>query len=95
MFPGRAANALSANLLNNRYKAFNLFFTHSLAPPPFLSPPLLLPDLVVDSIKTLIAIPTAVNMDTIVIPCSLKRVLILSPSVLLSLSENFVIDPLI
>ena len=99
MIPGRAANALSANLPNNRDAAYNLFFIHSLAPPPsFLSPPLLLPDLVGDtlgsphkaSIRTPIAIPTAVNIDTIVIPCSLKRVLILSPSVPVSLSKNFV-----
>ena len=103
MFPGRAANALSANLPNNCDKAFNLFFIHSQAPPPFQWPPLLLPDIVVDtvgppnkdSIKNPTAIPTAINIDTIVIPCSLKRVLILSPSVLVSLSKNFVIDPLI
>ena len=103
MIPCKAANALSANLPNNHDTAFNLLFIHSLAPPPFLSPPLELPDLVVDtvgppnkdSIKTPIAIPTAVNTDIIVIPCSLKRVLILSPSVPVSLSKNFVIDPLI
>ena len=47
MIPGRAGNALSANLPNNCDKAFNLFFTHSLAPPPFLSPQLVLPDLAV------------------------------------------------
>ena len=78
------------------------FFIHSLAP-PFLSPPLVPSDLGADalgppnraSIRTPIAIPTAVNMDTILIPCSLKRVLILSPSVPVSLSKNFVIDPLI
>ena len=50
MIPGRAANALLANLPNNFDKAFNLFFIHSLAPPPFLSPPLVLPDLVVDAV---------------------------------------------
>ena len=81
MIPGSAANALSANLPNNCDKAFNLFFIYSLAPPPFLAPPLVLPDVVVvvdtvgppnkDSIKTPIAIPTAVKIDTIVIPCSL------------------------
>ena len=67
MIPGRAANALYANFSNNRDTSFNCFFTHSLAPPPpFLSPPLLLPDLVVDTVelpnkastRTPIAIPT-------------------------------------
>ena len=47
------------------------------------------------SIRTPIAIPTAVNMDTIVVLCSLKRVHILSPSVPVSLSKNFMIDSLI
>ena len=102
MIPGSDANALSANLPNSCDRAFNLFFIHSLAP-PFLSPLLVPPDLGVDalgppyrsSIRTHIAIPTAVNMDTIVIPCSLKRVLILSPSVPVSLSKNFEIDSLI
>ena len=102
MIPGKDANALSANLPNNCDRAFNLSFIHSLAP-PFLLPPLVLPDVVVDtldgtsraSIKTHMAIPTAVNMDTIVTPCSLKRVLILSPSVPVSLSKNLVIDTLI
>ena len=98
MIPGSATKALSANWHNNCDKAFNLFFTHSLAPPPFLSPPLALPNVVVvdtvgppnkDSIKTPIAIPTAVNIDTIIIPCSLKRVLILSPGVPVSLSKKF------
>ena len=103
IIPGKAAKALSANLPNNCDKAFNLFFTHSLAPPPFLLKPLVLPDVVVDTVgppnkdpmELPIAIPTAVNVDTIVIPCSLKRVLILSPSVPVSLSKNFVIDHLI
>ena len=70
MILGRAANALSANLPNNCDKAFNLFFTYSLSPPPFLSPPTVLPDVVVDtvgppnkdSIKNPIAMPTAVNI---------------------------------
>ena len=78
------------------------FFIHFLAP-PFLSLVVVLCDVVADtvglpnklSIKTPIAIPTAVNMDTIVTPCFLKRVLILSPSVPVSLSENLVIDSLI
>ena len=102
MIPGSDANALSANLPNSCERAFNLFFIHSLNP-SFLSPPLVPPDLGADalgdpnraSIRTPIVIPMAVNMDTIVIPCSLKRVLILSPSVPVSLSKNLVIDSLI
>ena len=69
MIPGRAANALSANLPNNCHNK--------------------------DSIKTPIAIPTAVNIDTIIIPFSLKSVLILLPSIPVSLFKNFVIGPLI
>ena len=103
MIPCRAANTLSANFHNNCDKTFSLFFIHSLTPPPFLSPPLVLPDVVVDtvgppnkdSIKNPIATPTSVYMNNIIIPCSLERVLILSPSVPVSLSKNFVIDPLI
>ena len=83
MIPGSDANALSANLPNNCDRAFNLFLIHSLAPPltfGCLSLVVVPPDLGADalgppnraSIKTPIAIPTAVNMDTIVIPCSLK-----------------------
>ena len=102
MIPGKDANALSANLPSSCDRAFNLFFIHSLAP-PFLSLVVVLCDVGVDAlgppsrayIKTPMAIPTAVNMDTIVIPCSLKRVFILSPSVPVSLSKNFVIDSLI
>ena len=96
MIPGSDANALSANFPSSCNKAFNLLFIYSIAP-PLLSLVVVLCDVVVDtvglpnkaSIKTPIAIPTAVNMDTIVTPCSLKRVLILSPSVPVSLSKNF------
>ena len=102
MIPGSDANALPANVPSSCNRAFNLLFIHSLAPPPFLSS-LLLPDVVVDTvgppnkafIKTYMATPAAVNMDTIVIPCSLKRVLILSPRVPVSLSKNLLIDSLI
>ena len=102
MIPGSDANAMSANFPSNCDRAFNLFFIHSLAP-PFLSPPLVPPDVGVNvlgppsraSIRTPITIPMAVNMNTIVIPCSLKRVLILSPSVPVSLSKNLAIDSLI
>ena len=102
MIPGKDANALSANLPSSCNRAFSLFFIHSLAPLLFPSPLLVLPDVVGTlgppsraSIRTPMAIPMAVNMDTIVIPCSLKRVRIHSPSVPVSLSKNFVIDSLI
>ena len=99
MIPG---NTLSANLSNSCNRAFNLFFIHSLAQ-PFLSLVVVLSDAVVDtlgppsraSIRTPRTIPKAVKINSIVIPCSLKRVLILSPSVLVSLSKNLVIDSLI
>ena len=80
MIPCKDANALSANLPSSHDRAFKLTFIHSLAP-LFSSPPLVLPDVVVvgtlgpsrrASIKTPIAIPTAVKIDTIIIPCSLK-----------------------
>ena len=102
IIPGSDANALSANLPNSCDRALNLLFIHSLAP-PFLSPPLVPPDVRVDmlgppnraSIRTPIVLPRAVKIEMIVIPCSLKRVLILSPSVPISLSKNFMIDSLI
>ena len=89
MIHGSDANALSANLPRSCDRAFNLFFIHSLAPLPLVPPDVVV---VVDTlglpnkayIKMPIAIPTAVNMDIIVTPCSLKRVLILSPSVPIS-----------
>ena len=102
MIPGSDANALSANLPSSCYRAFNLFFIHSLAP-PFLSVVVVLCDVGVDvlgppnraSIRTPRVIPKAVKIETIVILCSLKRVFILSPSVPVSLSKNFMIDSLI
>ena len=103
MIPGSATNALSANSPNNCDRAFNLFFYPLPSPTAFPSPPLVLPDVVVgtvghpnkDSVKTPYAIPTAVNMDALIIPCSLKWPLSLSPSVPVSLSRNLVVDPLI
>ena len=101
--PGSDANALSANLPNNYDRAFNLLFIHSLAP-PFFSLAVVFCDVGVDvvlgppnraSIRTPRVIPEAVKIETIVIPCSLKRVLILSPSVPVPLSKNFMIDSLI
>ena len=88
IIPGSDANTLTANLPSSYDRAFNLFFIHSLAP-PFLSLLVVLCDVGADalgppnraSIRTPRAIPKAVKIETIVIPCSLKRVLILSPSV--------------
>ena len=103
VIPGSDANTLSANLPGSCDRAFNLFFIHSLAP-PFLSLVVVLSDVGVDvvlgppyraSIRTPRVIPRAVKIEMIVIPCSLKRVLILSPSVPVSLSKNFVINSLI
>ena len=102
MIPGSDADALYANLPNNCDRAFNLFFIHSLAP-PFLSLVVVLYDVGVEvigppnraSIRTPRVIPKAVKIETIVIPCSLKRVLILSPRVPVSLSKNFMIESLI
>ena len=102
MIPGSDANALSASLPNSCNRAFNLFFIHSLAP-PFLSFVVILCDVGVDALgppnRTLIkaprAIPKPVKTETIVIPCCLKRVLILSPSVPVPLSKNFLINSLI
>ena len=78
MIPDEATKVLSANLPSRSDRAFKLSFIHSLAP-PFLSLVVVLSDAVVDtigppsraSIKTPIAIPTAVNIDTIITPCSL------------------------
>ena len=93
MIPGNDANALPANLPSSHDRAFNLFYNHSLAP-LFLSLVVVLSDVGVDvlglpsraSIRTPTAIRIAVSMEAIVMPCSLNRVLILSPSVPISLS---------
>ena len=74
MIPGSDANALSANLPGSCDRAFNLFFIHSLAL-PFLSLVVVLCGVGVDvlgppsraSIRTPIAIPTADNMDSILL----------------------------
>ena len=102
MIPGKAANAWSANLPSSCNRAFNLFF-YPFPSPALLSLVVVLSDVVVDtlgppsraSIKTPRVIPKAIKIEMIVIPCSLKRVLILSPGVPVSLSTNFAIDSLI
>ena len=90
MIPGRAAAALPAKLARARPRACRCFFTHSLTPPlsgrlgagdgtsGVLSPP------VSASTSFEIAMPIAVRMLTIVIPCSRKSVRIRSASVLSS-----------
>ena len=97
--PGNAAPAFCANLLNRFASAFSLFFIHSLAPSlPFgVLPP---PDDAAQygnkaSTRTPIAIPIAVKIETIVTPCSLNNVLILSAKEPVSLSKNFTIDSFI
>ena len=102
IIPGSDANALSANLPDNCDRAFNLFFIHSLAP-TFLSLVVIPCDIGVDvlgppsraSIRTPRVIPKAVKIEMMVIPYSLKRVLIVLPRVPVSLSKNFMIDSLI
>ena len=102
MIPGSDANALSANFPSSCDRAFNLFFIYSLAP-PFLSLVVVLCDVGVNalgppnraSIRTPRVIPKAVKIESIVLPCSLKSVLIYSPRVPVFLSKNFMIDSLI
>ena len=86
------------NFPNNLANAFNLSFTQFL-PELFLSfflgscitrtPTGYRFNYEINNIK-----PNAVSIDTIVIPCSLNRVLILSPN-FVSLSKNFLIDSFI
>ena len=74
MIPSRAAAALPANLARTRPRACRGFFTHSLTPPlsdgfgagdgvPPAPPP------VTARTRVLIAMPIAVRMLAIVIPC--------------------------
>ena len=89
MIPGNASAALIPNQPNRDASALSLFLTHSFRPFSSLrggSPP---PDAVAAnprplapgnnaSTSTPMAIPIAMSMKAIVIPCSLKRVLIFS-----------------
>ena len=85
MMPGRAAAALPAKLARARPRACRFFFTHSLTPPlsdglgagdgvPPAPPP------VRARTSVLIAMPIAVRMLTVVIPCSRKSVRMRSAS---------------
>ena len=90
MIPGRPAAAVPAKLARARPKAWRCYFTHSFKLP--LSDDLgdvavagtLPPPPVSASTRVEIAIPTAVRMDTIVTPCSRKRVRMRSASVVSS-----------
>ena len=82
MIPGRASAALIPNQPNSNANALSLFLIHSFRPASFLggSPP---PDAARPpdnnaSTSTPTAIPIAVSMEAIVIPCSLNRVQIFS-----------------
>ena len=83
MIPGRASAAFTPNFPSSDDKALSLFLIHSFkpfsslggggnsgAPPPGNNA----------STSTPIAIPIAVSMEAIVIPCSLNRVRIFSPN---------------
>ena len=87
MIPGRPSAALIPNQPNRDASAISLFLIHSFKPFSSLgggSPPP--PDATVPppppgnnaSTSTLMAIPIAVSMEAIVIPCSLNRVRIFS-----------------
>ena len=81
MIPGRASAALIPNWPNIDAKALSLFLIHSFKPfsslgggsPPDAAAASLPPDNNA-SISTPMAIPIAVSMEAIVIPCSLNRV---------------------
>ena len=98
MIPGRASAALIPNQPNRDAKALSLFLIHFFKPFSSLeggSPP---PDAMAAppppgnnaSTSTLMAIPIAMSMEAIVIPCSLNRVLIFSPNEV-SFSNTFAI----
>ena len=89
MIPGNASAAFIPNFPSSDAKALSLFLIHSFK--PFLSlgggsPP---PDAVAapapppgnnPSTSTPMAVPIAVSIEAIVIPCSVNRVLIFSPN---------------
>ena len=94
--PGNASAALIPNRPNSYAKALSLFLIHSFKPFSSLgggSPP---PDATAAppgdnaSTSTLMAIPIAVSMEAIIIPCSLNRVWIFSANEV-SLSDTFAI----
>ena len=96
MIPGNASAAFIPNFPGSNAKALSFELIHSFRPFSSLgggSPP---PDTVAAlpgnnaSTSTLMAIPIAVSMEAIVIPCSLNRVQIFSPNEV-SLSKTLAI----
>ena len=94
--PGRASAALIPNQPNRDAKALSLFLIHSFkplsslvggSPPDAAAPP---PPGNNASTSTPMAIPIAVSMEAIAIPCPLNRVLIFSANEV-SLSKTFAI----
>ena len=86
MIPGNASAALIPNQPNRDAKALSLFLIHFFKPFSFLGggPP---PDARAPpppgnnaSTSTPMAIPIAMSMEEIIIPCSLNRVRIFSPN---------------
>ena len=99
MIPGNASAALIPNQPNRDASTLSLFLIHSFKPFSSLgggSPPpdaTALPPLAPGynvSASTPMAIPIAMSMEAIVIPCSLNRVLIFPPNEV-SLSNTFAI----
>ena len=99
IIPGTTSAALIPNQLNSDASALSLFLIHSFK--PFLSLGGGPPDAAAAppppgnnaSTSTPMAIPIAVSMEAIVIPCSLNRVLIFSLDEV-SLSNTLAIVPL-
>ena len=99
MMPGNASAAFTPNFPSSDAKALSFDLTHSFKPfsslgggPPdaVAAPPPPLAPGNNSSTSTPMAIPIAVSMEAIVIPCSLNRVLIFSPNEV-SLSNTFAI----
>ena len=97
MIPGRAAAALPAKLARARPRSCRCFFIHSLTPPlsdgfgagdgvPPAPPP------VTARTRVLIAMPIAVRVLTIVIPCSQKSVRMRSASVVSSWRSRLMVS---
>ena len=84
MIPGNASAALIPNQPNSDAKALSLFLIHSFKPFPSLGGGSAPPDATAPppgnnaSTSTPMAIPIAVSMEAIIIPCSLNRVRIFS-----------------
>ena len=88
MIPGNASAALIPNRPNSDANALSLFLIHSFR--PFSSLEASPPDATPPPGNTLIAIPIAVSMEAIVIPCSVNSVRIFSANEV-SLSKTLVI----